>query len=400
MIYDFETVINRKNAGSVKWNLMQQMNPDVSDDIIPFSVADMELKNPPEIIEGLKNFLDETVLGYTETYDAYYQSVLDWMEKKHGFRPKKEWCVETAGVVPALDLMVPLYTDPGDGVMIMTPVYYPFKMVIEKNGRRVVSTELIPIDDKYEIDFEDFEKKIKQPDVKLLILCSPHNPVGRVWTEEELMKIADICLENDVFILDDEIHFDLIMPEYQHTSMGRFEKKYIDNCAICTAPSKTFNLAGMQVSNIFISDFTKREMLRQKLGFSLLNIMGMKACEIAYTKCEEWLARLLILIRDNKVYVENFMKINIPEVKVYELQGTYLQWMDFRFLGMEAEELEKFMKLEAEIFFDEGYLFGEGGRGFERINLACSKDVLKEAMERLLSAVNNVKKRGNAYVGN
>lgn len=392
-MYDFETVLDRSKVGSVKWNLMKQINPEVSEGIVPFSVADMELKNPPEIVEGLKQFLDETILGYTQTTDAYYESVFQWMELKHGFRPKLEWCVQTPGVVPALNSMVPLYTKQGEGVLIMTPVYYPFKMAIEDSGRKVVTTELVAKGNRYEIDFEDFTNKVKQPDVKLLILCSPHNPVGRVWTKEETIKIADICLENEVFILDDEIHFDLIMTGYKHTSMGTLEKKYLDNCAICTAPSKTFNLAGMQVSNIFISNKEKRELLKKNQGFFLFNIMGIKACELAYTKCDRWLSEFLDLIQTNKLYVEDFMKQNIPEIKVFELEGTYLQWMDFRGLGMEEEKLEHFMTQEAELFLDEGYLFGERERGFERMNIACPTKVIQEAMGRLLLAVNKYKEK-------
>ncbi|MFA9463387.1 MAG: MalY/PatB family protein [Velocimicrobium sp.] len=393
MQYDFETIINRKNSGSIKWDLMLEQNPKVSEHIVPFSVADMELKNPPEIVEGLKTFLDESILGYTNTTDSYYESLLDWMEKKHGFLPKREWCIETPGVVPALKTMVELFSNPEDSVMIMTPVYYPFKRVVEENGRTVVATELLARGESYEIDFSDFEDKAKRPEVTLLILSSPHNPVGRVWSKEELMKIADICLENNVFILDDEIHFDLIMPGYTHISMGTFEKKYLDNCAICTAPSKTFNLAGMQVSNIFISNLEKRTKMRKNQGFFLLNAVGMKACELAYTKCEDWLNQLIHLIWENKEYVESFIRTNIPEVKVYQLEGTYLLWMDFRPLGMEAEELEPFMINEAELFFDEGYVFGEGGRGFERMNLACPNWVIREAMDRLRKAVTKYKEQ-------
>ena len=394
MKYDFETVINRAASGSLKWNLMKEKKPNISKNVVPFSVADMELKTPPEIVEGLKKFLDDSILGYTETTDAYYKSVLDWMERKHGFRPEREWCIETAGVVPALNIMVPLFTQPGEGVMIMTPVYYPFKLAIEESNRRVVATELLPRGNKYEINFKDFEEKAKLPDVKLLILSSPHNPVGRVWSEEEILKIADICYRNKVFILDDEIHFDLIMPGFKHISMGNLAKKYLDNCAICTAPSKTFNLAGMQVSNIFISNPEKRALMKQKQSFSLLNIVGIKACELAYTKCDEWLSQFLLLVCENKKYVENFMKKNIPEVKVYDLEGTYLQWIDFRSLGMDVDELEEFMTMEVELFFDEGYLFGDGGKGFERINLACPNWVIKEALDRLLSAVNKYKEKG------
>lgn len=393
MHYDFETLVRRENVGSFKWDDMKLKNPNIKDGIVPFSVADMELKNAPEIINGLKDYLDQSILGYTGATDGYYDSVIGWMEKRHGFTPKKEWIVETAGVVPGLGQMVSAFTQPEDAVMIMTPVYYPFRMAVENNGRKLVTTELINTGDSYEIDFEDFLAKAKKKEVKLLILCSPHNPVGRVWTKAELLKMAEICLENEVFIISDEIHFDLILPGYQHVSMGTFEEKYLDNCVICTAPSKTFNLAGFQTSNHFISNEKMRGKITASRGYHSLNLMGYKACEIAYTKCGDWLDELLILLDTNRAYIEAFMLANLPEIKVYPLQGTYLQWLDFRGLGMDYRELEKFMQQKAQLFLDEGYIFGEGGKGFERINIACPTWVIKEAMERLLQAVNQYKKR-------
>jgi putative C-S lyase len=394
MSYDFETVVKRKNVGSFKWDQIEKLNPDIGDDVVPLSVADMEFKNAPEIIEGLKSYLDNSVLGYTGATEAYYDSVIRWMDRKHGFCPKKEWFVETAGVVPGLGQMVPAFTEPEDAVLIMTPVYYPFRMVVEKSGRKLVTSELVINGNTYDIDFDDFEAKAKDPDVKLFILCSPHNPIGRVWTKEELEKIAEICLGNGVFILSDEIHFDLIMPGFEHVSMGTFKEEYLNNCAICTAPSKTFNLAGFQTSNIFIPNKEMREKIESAKGYHSLNILGYKACEIAYNHCEKWLDELLTVIYDNKNYVEDFMEKNLPEIKVYELQGTYLQWLDFNALGMDYNQLGTFMHHKAQLFMDEGYIFGDGGRGFERINLACPKWVIKNSMDRLLQAIKDFKDRG------
>lgn len=393
MKYDFETVVKRKGVGSGKWDQMKSLNPEVGDNVVPLSVADMEFKNAPEIIEGLKSYLDETILGYTGATDGYYNSVIKWMEERHGFRPEREWFALATGVVPALNKMVQAFTGPGDAVLIMTPVYYPFKMAVEQNNRRLVTNELILNGDKYEIDFEDFENKAKDPDVKLLILCSPHNPVGRVWTKEELTKMAEICLRNGVYILSDEIHFDLIMPGFEHVSMGTFSDEYLDNCAVCTAPSKTFNLAGFQTSNIFIKNKEKHDLFESVKGYRSLNILGYKACELAYTHCEKWLEELIAVIDTNKKYVEDFVSEKLPEIKVFELQGTYLQWLDFRALGMDHKELEQFMQKKALLFLDEGYMFGEGGEGFERFNLACPTWVIKEAMERLYEAI-TVYKRG------
>jgi cystathionine beta-lyase len=388
--YDFEKLINRKNTGSGKWNQMYEINPDVAEDIVPLSVADMEFKTAPEIVEGLKKFLDESVLGYTSATDDYYKSVIGWMERRHGFSPNKEWFIEMPGVVPALKHMVSALTRPGDSVLIMTPVYYPFRSVAETQGRNIIETELIAEGNTYKIDFEDFEAKARREDVKLFILCSPHNPIGRVWTKQELELLCHLCYENDVFVISDEIHFDLIMPGYKHVSLGTFEEKYLENCAICTAPSKTFNLAGLQTANIFISNKDIRERVSKEKGFGTLNAVGYKACELAYNCCEDWLEQAIEVIDGNRKYIEEFMARNIPRVKVFEMQATYLMWLDFNALGMDYKELEKFMQYKAQLFLDEGYIFGKGGYGFERINIACPKWVIEGAMERLLKAVNSL----------
>ncbi|MGN0629230.1 MAG: MalY/PatB family protein [Oscillospiraceae bacterium] len=386
MKYDFETVVNRKGTGSDKWDSMYERIPNAGDGIVPLSVADMEFVNAPEIKEGLKEYIDSTVLGYTGPTENYFESVISWMERRHGFSPKKEWFVTTAGVVPALKEMVMRFTEPSDSVLMLTPVYYPFYSSVESNGRKVVGSELILDGTEYRIDFDDFAAKAARPEVTLMILCSPHNPIGRVWTREELLKICEICLENHVFIISDEIHFDLIMPGFEHVSLGTFEEKYINNCAICTAPSKTFNLAGLQTSNIFIPNEEYREKMTAARGYFSLNIFGYKACELAYNRCEEWLDELLLVLDENRKLVEDFFVENLPEVRVHRLQGTYLMWVDFRAWGMSTEEQEKFMLEHAQTALDEGYLFGEGGNGFERINIACPKKTLEAALWRIVNA--------------
>lgn len=383
MKYDFETLIPRYGVGSGKWDEMREEIPDIPDDIVPLSVADMEFKNAPEIIEGLKDYLDTRILGYTHATEAYYDAVIGWMERRHGFSPKEEWFVEYAGVVPALRHMVSVFTKPGDSVLIMTPVYYPFRSAIEANHCHVVESELVNTDGRYTIDFDDFEKKAGRDEVKLLILCSPHNPVGRVWTEEELRRIAGICLANDVFILSDEIHFDLIMPGYRHVSMMNLEEKYRDNCAVCTSPGKTFNLAGMQASNIFIPNDARRDAVLESRGYFSLNALSYKATEFAYTRSEEWMQEMLAYIAGNKMFAESFIREKMPFVRFTETEGTYLMWLDFRALGLDKETLEKRMRKGAYVFADEGYIFGHGGEGFERLNLACPRRILAAALERL-----------------
>lgn len=387
MKYDFETLVRRKDTGSHKWDMMYQKNPETGEEIVPFSVADMEFKNAPEIIEGLKEYLDTHIMGYTGATDSYFESVIEWMRERHGFTPKKEWFIETAGVVPAIYQMVQAFTEPGDAVMIMTPVYYPFAEAVLRNGRRLVETELKNTDGYYEIDFRDLEEKATSEEVKLLILCSPHNPVGRVWTKDDLNQIADICLKNHVFIISDEIHFDLILPGYQHVSMATLGDNYLNNCAICTAPSKTFNLAGFQTSNIMIPNGVYRNKMTKARGYFSLNILGYQACELAYRKAGSWLDELLLVLEKNKKMVDTFFEEKFPMFRVSPLQGTYLIWIDFRAMGLKPRELEKFMQEKAQLYFDEGYIFGKAGEGFERMNIACPTAVLEDALKRLEKAL-------------
>jgi len=391
MKYDFETLVSRNNVGASKWNLMRKINNDVSDCIVPFSVADMEFKNPPEIIEGLKKYIDSSIMGYTEATDMYYKAVCNWMKRRHRWNIEKEWITEFSGVVPALYTIVRALTKEKDNVLVMTPVYYPFYKAITDNNRQIIKSELIFNEDHYEINFEDFEEKAKLEDTKLLILCNPHNPVGRVWSEEELKNIGRICSDNNVIVVSDEIHFDLIMPGFKHTVFANISEEFANNSVICTAPSKTFNLAGLQVSNIVIENKKIRDKVRSERRKSIgnlgLNIFGYKACEIAYNECEQWLEELIQIINKNKKVVEDFFKSSIPEVNIINLEGTYLQWLDFRALEKDHKALEKFMTTQAMFFLDEGYVFGDEGKGFERINLACPTRVLQEALDRLLEAI-------------
>ena len=389
MKHDFVTVVDRSFMGSSKWEGMKKKNPDVPAKIIPFSVADMELKNPPEIMEGLKEALDsDLILGYTTMTPAYLEAVRGFMKRRHGWEIRTDWIVPSPGVVPALSYAVSALTEPGDGVIIMPPVYYPFSMVTEMNGRTLVENPLIDNGGRYEIDFEDLEEKAKNPNNRLLIFCSPHNPVGRVWTREELERVAEICVRNHVFVVSDEIHFDLIMPGKKHTVFAELSKEAAENCIVCTAPSKTFNLAGMQTSNLMIPNPEIRERMEKELrrnAFVGLGILGQTACQLAYERCDDWLNELLIHLDGNRRYVEHFLEEQIPQIKAYPLEGTYLMWLDFRGLGLSCEELENCMVREAYLFFDEGYIFGTGGAGFERMNIACPRQALEGAMNRLKS---------------
>ncbi|MBS4534399.1 pyridoxal phosphate-dependent aminotransferase [Clostridium sp. D2Q-14] len=388
--YDFETIIDRKNSGSARWEQMKEWNPNVSDGIIPFSVADMELKNPPEIIKGLQEYIESNILGYTKPTQKYYDAVCGWMKSIHNWDIQPEWIINTPGVVTAFFVGIKTFTEPGDGVIIMPPVYYPFYNGINLNDRKVVKNSLIDTGKTYEIDYEDLENKAKDPKNKVLLFCSPHNPAGRVWRKEELERVADICLRNDVFIISDEIHNDLIMPGNEHTVFATISEEVKNNVIVCTAPSKTFNLAGVQNSNIIIPNEEIRERYEKVLQSSaigLVNMMGLKACEIAYTECEDWLEELLELIHHNHLELKKYIEENIPQIKVYDLEGTYLQWLDFKDLGLSNYELKELMHKEAELFFDEGYIFGEEGSGFERWNIACPTKVMIDGLERLKNII-------------
>jgi putative C-S lyase len=389
-MYDFTTVIDRRNCGADKWELMKKQNQNVPRDIVPLSVADMEFKNPPEIIDGLKNYLSDLVLGYPCVTNSYKDAVISWMKKRHNWKINPDWIENSPGVVSALYNAVKTFTEPGEGVIIFSPVYHPFFSAIESNKRKLVESKLLLENGKYVIDFDDFEKKAKDANNKLLLFCSPHNPVGRVWTKEELCRVAEICLCNNIKIVSDEIHADIIMPDFKHIVFSTLSDEVADNCVVCTAPSKTFNIAGLQTSNIIIKDETLRKRFyagMSESAFHSLNILGYKACEIAYTQCEKWLDELMLVINKNKIFAENFMKHRIPEIKVFNMEGTYLQWWDCRGLNMDHKTLEEFMTQDALLFFTQGYIFGDGGKCFERINLACPESTLEKALLRLEKAV-------------
>lgn len=385
MKYDFHTVTNRKNTGSFKWDAMYADNPNLGEEIIPLSVADMEFKNPPEIKEGLKKYIDETILGYTGPTEAFYQAVLSWMERRHDFKVKKEWLVQTPGVVNAFFNAVKMFSKPKDGIIVMSPVYYPFYLSVEKQDRILASCPLIEEEGRYSINFDLFEEISRKKENKILLFCSPHNPVGRVWTPEELKRLAEIIIRNDLLLIADEIHHDLIMPGNKHHVFQKVDERLEDRIITLTAPSKTFNLAGLSLSNIIIPNENIRQIFREGLESNAIHnsMMGYKACEIAYNECEEWLEECIEVVDRNQHLLKKFFDEKYPMIKAPLIQGTYLQWVDFRALGLNKDELEKMMTMEAMLYLDEGYIFGEGGEGFERFNLACPTTVLEEALKRL-----------------
>ena len=391
--YNFETIGSRYETGSFKWKEIRDYFPEDPGDIIPFSVADMELETAPEIKEGLKDYIDRYVLGYANPNDAFLSAVCGWMKRRHGWEIQKEWIVNTPGVVNAFYNAVQVFTEPGDGVLLMSPVYYPMYRAVALNGRKLVETVLVNRGGRYEIDFADFEKKAALPEVKLLLFCSPHNPVSRVWTREELLRIGEICVKHGVLVCSDEIHFDLIMPGYHHTVFASLPEEIAVNSLVLTAPSKTFNLAGLQTSNIIIPGKELRDRfiagLRTREVNPKCNVLGMEANRIAYEQCEGWLDQVTDLIDRNRKLVEDYAAERLPELKITPMEGTYLQWLDFRQFGIPYKELAERLRKEAKLFFDDGYIFGAEGEGFERWNLACPQRYVQEAMERMERMLRN-----------
>ena len=389
MIYDFETLVSRKNTGSGKWDEMTKEHPNLPENVAPLSVADMELKNPPEIVEGLKKYIDTHILGYTGPTEEYFDAVCGWMKRRNDWNIKKEEIVSTHGVVTVLAVSVLAYTDPGDGVITMPPVYYPFRMTIEHNNRKNVECPLINTNETYTIDFDLFEKLCAEEKNKMFIFCNPHNPVGRVWTKEELTAIGDLCVQYGVTVVSDEIHGDFIF-KGEHQVFTAIKKEYEDITITCTAPSKTFNLASMMMSNIFIANPELRAKFRKQLdaaGTSQLGVMGLVACETAYNKGEEWYEAMLSYVKANAEFTRQYVEEQIPGVKMIDLEGTYLVWLDFRETGLSVDELEDLIINKAKLWLDSGKIFGDCGRGFQRINIACPRATLTEALERIRDAM-------------
>ncbi len=381
---DFDTIIDRKNTDCLKYDFAKRRG--MPEDVLPLWVADMDFKTSSYVEDALAERARHGIFGYSESQTPYCEIVRDWMKRHHDWEVKEPWLIKTPGVVFALAMAVKAYTEPGDGVLIQSPVYYPFSEVIEDNGRRIVSNTLVLGEDhKYHIDFEDFEHQIKENQIKLFFLCNPHNPVGRVWTTEELTRLGDICLKYQVTVVSDEIHSDFIF-RGRHQVFADLKREYADITVTCTAPSKTFNLAGLLLSNIFISNRELRHKFRQQVnaaGISQLSPFGLVACETAYTQGEEWYQAMLVYVAENIAFTKEYVEKHLPGVEMVEHEGTYLVWLDFRKTGLSVEELEDLIVNRAKLWLDSGKIFGKSGEGFQRINVACPRQILEEALHRI-----------------
>ena len=383
---DFNKEINRYNTKSLKYDFKEEKGKPA--DIFPMWVADMDFKLPENILEEIKERVKDGIFGYSKPDDSYKEEVKKWYKKHFNIEINKDWIVNTPGIVFALATAVKTLTKENDYVLINSPVYYPFSEVIENNNRKIISSDLVLTENyHYEINFKDLEEKIEKYKVKLYLLCSPHNPVGRVWTKEELLRVIEICKKHNVFIVCDEIHSDFVW-KGKHTSLLNF-KDYQKNMLVCTAPSKTFNIAGLQVSNIFIPNNIVRENFEKeiaKTGYSLINTMGIVACEAVYKNGEEWLNELKKYIVGNIDLVRAFLQEKLQKVRLIEPEGTYLLWLDFRGTGLTDEEIENKMTNEAKIWLDGGNMFGTLGERFQRINVALPREKLKWALEQIEKA--------------
>lgn len=386
-MYNFDEIIDRRNTDSLKYDFAEERG--LPKDVLPLWVADMDIRAPKEVNDAVKAVGELGIYGYTDTKDDYYEAVQNWFSERYNWKPEKEWFVKTPGIVFAVATAVRAFTEKGDAVLIQPPVYYPFSITVESNDRKLVTNPLVYKDGEYSIDFEDFEKKIKEEDVKMFIFCNPHNPIGRVWDREDIERLGKICLDNNVLFVSDEIHCDLVYEGKKHTTFASVNDEFKNNCVVCTAPSKTFNLAGLQVSNIFIPNEDLREKFKKEMnsgGTSTLNCAGIAAAKAAYQHGHTWLKELKEYLRDNIRFVDSFLKENLPEVKLVEPEGTYLIWLDFSGTGLTDEEIENKIIHEAKLWLDGGSMFGVEGEKFQRINIACPRRTVEEAMNRIKDA--------------
>lgn len=380
---DFDRVIDRRNTRSLKYDFARERG--IPEENLPLWVADMDFRVSSYIQEALERLVSYGIFGYSEVKEHYFEPLRAWLENRHGWRTEREWLVKTPGVVFALAAAIRAFTKEGEGVIIQQPVYYPFANAVKNNHRKLVISNLLLGEKDYEMDYADFEEKILKEQVKLFILCNPHNPIGKVWNKEQLEKIGDICLKHGVFVVSDEIHADFAFKR-PHTVFTQIKEEYKQMSMVCTSPSKSFNLAGLQISNIFIPDKKRRSDFRAQVyatGYDEISLPALVACEAAYRHGEEWLDGVCAYIRENEAYVRAFLQDRLPRVRLMDWEGTYLIWLDFRSLGLSDKELNRKIIHEAGLWLDGGSMFGKAGEGFQRINIACPRKTLEEAMERL-----------------
>lgn len=386
---NFEDKINRKNTNSIKWDGHEKFK--VHPDAIPLWVADMDFKTLPEITRALNKQVDFGVYGYAFEPESYFESIIGWMKRRHHWDIQKDWILTTPGVVSGVNACILAFTKENDSILIQEPVYHPFKNSIIYNKRIPVNNELVRKDTHYSIDLIDFEHKIIENNVKMFILCSPHNPVGRVWLKEELIQMADICYKHNVIVVSDEIHMDFVYKGHEHHVLVNLKPEYQDFVITLVAPSKSFNLAAFKVSQLITPNLSFKKRIEheyERLGFHGHNTFGLLACEVAYRSGDKFMDDVLEYIYENIQFIKEYIKENISVIKVMDIEGTYLLWLDMSALQLKQKELIEFLDQKAHLWFNDGSLFGESGNGFVRMNCATQRDVIKQALEQLRNAIN------------
>lgn len=389
MSYNFSEIIDRRGSNSYKWDT------NINEEVLPMWVADMDFKTAPPIIDAIAHRVQHGVFGYATVPDDYYNAVIDWFKRKHNFTVKKDWIIYTTGVVPAVSAIILAMTNPGDKVIVQEPVYNCFFSSIGNNECITLSNDLVYSNGIYSIDFDDLERKAADPKTKVMLLCNPHNPAGRVWTEEELRKIGDICFRNNVFVVSDEIHCDLVYRGYKHISFASLGQTFLENSATCTAPSKTFNLAGLQVANIFAYNPEIRKRIDKAININEvcdISPFAVEALIAAYMHpgSEKWLDELKCYLWDNYILVKEFFAKYLPQFPILPLEATYLMWIDCSVLNMTSEKLAKKMLRSDNIRINKGIIYGNAGDNFIRLNIACQRKVLQEGLHRIKSAFEKI----------
>ncbi|RDY26218.1 pyridoxal phosphate-dependent aminotransferase [Romboutsia weinsteinii] len=387
MSYDFEAVIDRSNNYSAKWSEMDKKYG--SNDLLPMWVADMDFKTAPCIIDAMRERLEQGIYGYTTRPDSYNESIVNWAARRYGWEIKSDWLIFSPGVIPSVSLIIQEMTEKNDKIMIQEPVYSPFNSVVKDNGRELVISPLVKLEDgNYVMDYEDIESKIK--DVKMFILCNPHNPVGRVWTKEELQNLGDICIKHNVKVISDEIHSDIIFNGHKHTPFASINEEFAQNSITCMAPTKTFNIAGLQMSQVVLpneEDYKRLDSAFARIDIRRNNAFSLVATEAAYNHGEEWLDEFIVYLEGNVDFAIKYIEENIPSLKVKKPEGTYLLWVDFSGTGLSDEEVAKALVEEGKVALNNGTSFGIGGKGYQRINLACPRVMVEDGLARIKKAI-------------
>ena len=385
MKYDFDEIVNRRGTNSVKWDEAKE------EGVIPMWVADMDFKAAPCILEALKKRVDHGVFGYTIVPDSYYESIISWFERRHQWHIERDWIIYTSGVVPAISAIIKALTEPGDKVLVQTPVYNCFFSSIRNNGCTTDENALVRKGNSYEIDFDDFERQAADEKTKVFLLCNPHNPAGRVWTPEELSRMNDICLRHSVKVIADEIHCELVMPGHEFTPFAAVSKACQDNCITTNSPTKSFNIAGLQIANIITNNAEDRQKIDRAININEVcdvNPFGVIALQAAYNEGEDWIDQLNVYLWENYQALKTFFKDNLPQLKVIDLEGTYLVWVNVRATGMTGNELTEKLLKEGKVFVNRGTMYGEtAGEDYIRINIAMPRSLMLEGLKRMKDVI-------------